>query len=368
VSKLSLRQLNRATLARQMLLQRAPVSPVVAVERLAGLQAQMPRPPIIGLWSRVDGLDDRAAVVEAYTTQQLVRATFFRGTLHVVSAADYLRFRGCLGPALEKGAEAILKERAQTVDQTKLLEVAHDLFEEAPRTFEELRPELERRLASGDERALGYLTRMKLPLVMVPEADQPWGYPAIASFALAESRLGKKLATGRMAAGPKDLVLRYLAAFGPASPRDAQVWSGLSNLKPVFEELRDRLAVFQTETGRELFDLPDSPRPQPDVDTPVRFLPEWDNLLLAHDDRTRVLGDAHRRLVLKPGLRVLATFLVDGFVAGLWRIEKKGKTATLSLEPFGRLSKATRAELEGEGEALVRFVEPAAKDVAVRST
>ena len=160
---------------------------------------------------------------------------------------------------------------------------------------------------------------------------------------------------------------RYLRAFGPASVKDAQTWSGVGALKSVFDGMRDELEIFADERGRELFDLPDAPRPDIEVPAPPRLLPEFDNLVLAHDDRSRVIADEHRPLVTTKNLRVKATFLVDGVVAGTWRTEVKRQVATLHLEPFATLSKRATQGLEREGEALLRFAEPDAKAWEVRA-
>jgi hypothetical protein len=199
--------------------------------------------------------------------------------------------------------------------------------------------------------------RLRLPLVMVPTDDR-WGFPRDSRFALADGWLDEPLSGDR---APDPLVLRYLAAFGPASAADVQAWSGLKALTPVMDRLRPDLETFEDERGRELFDLPDAPRPDGDVPAPPRFLPEFDNLVLAHDDRTRVIADEHRGLVATKNLRIRATFLVDGRVSGTWTVERRGKRATLLLAPFARLAKAKVAALEEEGDALLRFLE---KDAA----
>jgi hypothetical protein len=192
--------------------------------------------------------------------------------------------------------------------------------------------------------------------VMVP-TKAGWGFPANADFALAETWVQQPLAPGDETA-TQNLVLRYLAAFGPASVADVQTWSGLQSLKSVVEALRPRLRVFRDERRKELFDLPDAPRPEEDVSAPPRFLPEFDNLLLSHSDRSRVLADEHRNLVKVQGnLRVRATFVVDGFVSGTWRTERKRGLATLALSPFMPLSKTDAAALSEEGAALLRFLE-----------
>src|SRR5215211_3214774 len=163
------------------------------------------------------------------------------------------------------------------------------------------------------------------------------------------------------------LIMSYLAAFGPATASDVQQWSGLQGIKSVLESLRPRLALFRDERGRTLFDLPDAPRPMEETPAPPRYLPEFDNLVLSHADRTRVLEDEHRHFVLgaKNG-RIPATFLVDGWVAGTWRVERKKQTATLAITPFAALPMSTAAALGEEGDALVRFLEDDAATCEVR--
>jgi hypothetical protein len=164
---------------------------------------------------------------------------------------------------------------------------------------------------------------------------------------------------------PEALVERYLGAYGPASAADVGAWSGVGGMKVVVDGMRSRLMVFADERGRELFDLPDAPRPGGDVDAPARYLPEFDNLVLAYDDRSRLIADEHRPLVTTKNLRVRATFLVDGVVAGVWTLAVKRRVATVALSPFGALSARVMRELVAEGEALARFLEPGAKEHAV---
>jgi len=347
----TLRGLNRALLARQLLLERAKLGPVEAIERLAGMQAQVPRPPFVGLWTRLAGFE-RPALAKALRDKQVVRATFVRGTLHLVSRGDYVALRAAIQPMLSAGMQAILKARASSIDLAKLGAFART---QLPATFDALRPALVKKFPRSDERALGYAVRMTLPLVQVPTEDA-WAFPGNAAFADAEGWIGAPLG----APSPELLVKRYLAAFGPATVKDAERWSALKGLAPVFEQLRGELVTFR-DGKRELFDLRDAPRPDEGTPAPVRFVPEYDNLVLGHDDRKRIVADEHRAQLVTKNLMVKATFLVDGFVAGTWTIERTGKQATLVLSPFGKLTKAARGELEAEGEALVRFVEPDAQ-------
>jgi hypothetical protein len=358
---LTRKRLNRATLARQMLLQRERGSPVEAVQRLCGMQAQEPRPPFPGLWTRLQGFR-REDLLLALHDRTIVRGTLMRGTLHLMSAADYVAHRITLQPMLTKNL-ALLGTRAEGLAEEEVLAVARALLDERPRTFGELRQALGEAFPGINDRALGFTVRMSLPLVMIPTKDR-WGFPADSRFGLAESCLGTPISDE---ANPEALVVRYLAAFGPASAADVQQWSGLQGIKPLLESMRPRLAVFHDERGRTLFDLPDAPRPDEETPAPPRFLPEFDNLVLSHADRTRVLADEHRHFILgaKNG-RIPATFLVDGWVAGTWRVERKKQSATLAITPFDPLPKSAAAALAEEGDALLRFLEDDAVTFEVR--
>jgi winged helix DNA-binding protein len=330
------------------------------VERLAGMQAQLARPPFIGIWSRLQGF--RAAdLVTAIERRDIVRGTLMRGTLHLVSRKDYLAFRSVLQPVLAAGMEAILRDRSLALDIDGLVNAARAYFGEEPRTFAELRAHLIQRFPKTDERAMGYAVRMHLPLVQTPQAGSPWAYPSSSDFAVADAWLGAPLKKPDAAA----MALRFLAAFGPARPDDFKTWAGVSDAREVFASLRPQLAVFTDDRGREIFDLPKGPRPGEDEPAPLRFLPEFDNVLLAYADRTRVIAKEHRPHVASRNLFVPATFLVDGMAAGTWRVDRKRKSAALALQPFGSLGKSTRTAVEEEGEALLRFMEPDAEAISV---
>jgi hypothetical protein len=350
---LSLRAKNRATLARQMLLARERVPATHAIERLVGMQAQWPRPPFVGLFSRVDRFR-REELTRLMHAKDVVRATLMRATIHVMTARDFVAFRGALAPAILRGMSAVRK-RIGSVDIDAVVEAARACFDEAPRTFESLRDVLAKRYPKLDVRALAYAARLHLPLVMVP-THAPWGHPANADFATAESWLGRKIDARE--GGAKELVVRYLAAFGPATPADAQTWSGLPGLRAVFDSLAPELVSLRDERGKELFDLPNAPRPPEDAPAPVRFLPEFDNLLLGHADRTRVVADRDRKPVYLSALRIAPTILVDGFVEGTWKIVRSKSRATLVVEPFRALKRSAKDELGAEAEALAKFMEP----------
>lgn len=361
--KLTLRDLNRAILARQMLLERRDVSIPDAIDQLVGLQAQAASAPFVGLWTRLPDVQ-RADLAKLLDEHEVLKAAWVRGTLHLVTADDYRRFRPALQPMLTGGYQDIAKRRGPGVDVAAVVAAAREYFAEEPRTFAGLSAWLPERFPGEDVGSLRHAVRMHLPIVQVP-VPTGWSYPAKPQFALADDWLSTRVATDG-GEGIEELLRRYLAAFGPATVTDMQAWSAFKGLKEVVEVLRPSLVTYRDEQRNELFDLPDGERPAADAPAPPRFLPEYDNLLLSHRKRTRVVADEHRKQVYLPGLRVAATVLVDGFVAGTWSVDKARGEASLVIRPFGRLAKDTRVALVDEGEQLVRFVEPEAKAHAVR--
>jgi hypothetical protein len=348
---LTLRELNRATLARQMLLERENVSPLEAVQRLVALQAQVTSPPYVGLWTRLNDFR-REDLTRLMLERRVVRATLMRATLQLMTADDYLLLRPALQPALTRSMRSIAGKRLEGLDLDRLIGAARDFFEEEPRTFADLRPLLSELEPDRDHSGLAYAVRTRLPLVQVPSGGV-WGYSGKPPFTTPERWLGRSPSGSEEA---RDLILKYLAAFGPATVKDVQTWSGRTQLKPSVEEMRPELRTFREENGNELFDLPEAPLPPADSPAPPRFVPDYDNLVLSHAERGRVVPDRHRKKVFLSAARVRATFLIDGFVLGAWKIEKKRKTATLLIEPFEPLSEEDRETLGYEGERLVRFV------------
>jgi hypothetical protein len=345
-----------------MLLERDTIAPLPAIERLVGLQAQIPRPPFMGLWTRLQHFE-REDLLWLLREKKVVRATAMRGTIHLLSTKDFLAFRPLLGPMLARGAQSQLGKRIGGVDVEALYAAGRTFFAKTPAPFDDFRKSLEKDHSSVDIRAMAYTVRMGIPLVMVP-TDGTWGFPANAGFTLAEKWLGQKIESSDVSL--ENLVLRYLAAFGPATPPDAQTWSGIGGLREAFETLRPKLVTFRDERKRELFDLPKAPRPDEDTPAPVRFLPEYDNIVLAHQDRTRIVADEHRSKLILKNLQVVGSFLVDGFGAGIWRIEKRKKTAVLQLKPFAPIPKRMVGPLEEEGEAMLGFLDPEATTREVR--
>ncbi len=359
---LSLRELNLAVLARQLLLDRARLPISSAIEQLAGLQAQAPDSPYTGLWTRLADFrrEDLMCLLEQ---REVVRATLMRATLHLVTAKDYLLLRPALQPALTRSFRGFFGEQAKRLDLDRLVEAARAYVAQEPRTFPELRDFLSEVVPDADPQALAYAVRTHLPLVQVPPAGT-WGYSGSPAHATAEAWLDGPLASP--AEGLRHLVLRYLRAFGPATVKDIQAWSGLSRLKDTVEELRPGLRSFRDEGDRELLDVPDGLLPGADAPAPVRFLPEFDNLVLSHADRTRVLPEEYRRRVIRPPGRILATFLVDGFVRGTWRVESARDAVTLVIEPFDRLPVEAHDALQEEGHRLLRFIADGAGTFSVR--
>ncbi len=358
---LSRRALNRALLDRQMLLRRAALpkagpraeAVIEAVEHLAGLQAQAPFPPYYGLWSRLAGFrpDDLAELI---LSRQVVRIALMRGTIHLVSARDCLTLRPLVQPVLDRAVSAVFGRELSGVDTAALAVAGRALVEATPRTFSELGALLADRWPEHAPAALAQGVRALVPLVQVPPRAV-WGAAGQARHTTAESWLGR-----RMPARPRseDLVTRYLAAFGPATVLDVQAWSGLTRLREVVERLRPGLRTFRDEQGAELFDLPGAPRPAPDAPAPVRLVAEFDNLILSHADRTRIIAEPNRQRMFTRNGIFPGTVLVDGFVVGMWRIARSRGTATLIIEMFEPVSRRDRDAVTDEGGRLLAFAAP----------
>ena len=346
-----------------MLLARERATVVKAVERLLALQAQLPRPPHVGLWSRLQKFK-RDDLITPLNARTLVRGTMMRGTLHIMSARDFLAFRMALQPSLTAGMMAIVGKGPIPSIET-LMTAGRSAFGRKGRPFADVRAALQSRFPDAHERLMGYAVRMQLPLVQVPADGAAWGFPADSDFALAEHWLKTKVGAGS-GAGP--LVLRYLAAFGPATVPDIAAWLGIRGVAELLAPIRDKLLTFRDERGREVFDLPSAPRPNAETPAPVRFLPEYDSVILAHADRARIVDEAYRKALVTKNLIVPATFLIDGRVSGTWKIERKKTAAILTLTPFCPIPKTCKPAVSEEGEALLRFVEPDAKTFSVSYT
>ncbi len=359
---LTLRELNRATLARQMLLERAAIPAGEAIARLAGLQGQLPNPPYIALWSRLRDFQ-RNELTDLIRQQQVVRATMMRHTLHLFTAADYLRFRMAIQPALTRSWMTITRARLGGLDVDRVVEAARAYVAEQPRNFVQIRDLLASLEPERDPSALAYTARTFLPLLQLPPGGF-WDVGGSANQTLAEPLLGQPLLPAEQ--GLPALILAYLAAFGPASVADIQTWSGLSGLRGAVEQLRPQLLTFRDERKRELFDLPDAPRPPAAPPAPPRINPHIANHILSHDDRHRVLADEYRKFIYLSAARVLGAFLIDGFVRGTWKAERVKRNARLVIKPFAPLTAAERDALVAEAEPLLRFIEDDAETFEIQ--
>jgi Winged helix DNA-binding domain len=353
------RALNRALLARQHLLRRVELPVGDALEHLVGLQAQAPMPPYYGLWSRIEGFNPNE-LGRMLTQREAVRLTLMRGTVHLVTVRDAVLLRPLVQPVVERAHSGAFGRRMSGVDLEELAKAVRELLAEERLGARELGRRLVERGIGEDAEAIGNAARVFVPLVQVPPRGV-WGAGGQARYATIESWTGAELERRPSIA---DIVLRYLGAFGPASVIDVQKWSGLTKLKPVLEELRPRLVSFVQEDGKELFDLPNAPRPDAGVAAPVRFLGEYDNVLLGHADRSRIIPeDFPWEAMLAPG-RFVNNLLVDGMLRATWWIEREGKrTATLAIRPFGQLSEREQNEVSAEGQRLIDW---AAADAEVR--
>ncbi|MFI0220077.1 winged helix DNA-binding domain-containing protein [Streptomyces lydicus] len=361
VKVLDHRALNRSLLARQLLLERSAMPAGRAVAHLVGMQAQAPNPPYIGLWTRLVGfrIEDLASLVR---NREVVRVGLMRGTIHLVTADDCVALRPVLQGALRQGLKGAFGRKLEGLDVEKVAELGRELVEREPLTLGGLGTLLAERWPDRDPFALANAVRNLVPLVQVPPRGL-WGESGQAVHTSAEAWLGRPVAG---LAAPDLMVERYLAAFGPATVKDIQVWSGMTRLADAVNRLRPRLAVFRDENGRELLDLPEAPRPDANTPAPVRFLPEFDNILLSHADRARILTEEQRKLVFTRNGLIRSTFLVDGFVAGVWRVEQTRGAAVLVLEPFGTLRAGDRAALTEEGGRLLAFATASAASREVR--
>jgi hypothetical protein len=355
---LGLRALNRATLERQLLLRRSTLSLLEAVEHLVGLQAQVPGNPYTALWSRLEQFRPEE-LSSALLERKIVRIPVMRATIHLVTADDCLSVRPLMQPVLDQelSRHREFGPAVRGVDLDAVLEAARALLAERPLTGAELRDGLAERFPGHDAAALAYACRNKLALVQVPPRGL-WGESAQVRSTTAEAWLGRPLA-GRPSLG--ELVLRYLAAFGPATVADVATWSRLTGLRRIVEQLRPRLRAFRDEQGRELLDLPDAPRPDPDTPAPPRFLPEYDNVLLSHADRGRFVSVEDRARLGRAGGLGSGSVLVDGRVWGVWRVGRgTSEEAVLVVSHLARAPRRTLAAVAAEGRRLLRLLEPGA--------
>jgi DNA glycosylase AlkZ-like len=350
--ELSHRALNRALLERQLLLSRRPLAAASAIKHLGGMQAQEPQAPYLGLWSRLDPFDPQE-LADLIATRQAVRGGLMRATIHLVTARDWHWLRPLLSPVLARlytGSQFSKAAAAAGADPELLTGLARELLAEQPRTRAELGPLLARHWPGADPAALAYAATITEPLIQVPPRGL-WRQGGAARWTTAAAWLGPPPQDQPPA---DDLIPRYLAAFGPASVADIQAWSGLTRLAGAVYRQRDRLVSYRDEQGRELFDLPGAPLPDPAAEAPVRFLPPFDNVILSHADRSRIADRGHREFIY--GDRLLRTFLVDGFVAGTWQLDG----GALHIRPLHPLPAAQRDAVAEEAGRVLAFLAPEA--------
>jgi hypothetical protein len=364
---LTLRELNRATLARQMLLERQSAPVATAIERLAALQAQWAPSPYIALWSRLKSFERERLWNAIEKKRTVIRARLMRGTLHLVSARDFYPY-AVATQDLQRGAWNRLQV-GQGVDPKAVARLAV-AFAREPRAKEDVVAHLTERLGSfgGPYKWLIWrFVSAHADLVSAPPGghwahggtDAP--YVAARHWIASGSRPAEEEAL-------EHLINRYLAAFGPASLADIAQFAGQvpARIRPVLERLAPSLRRFTDEQGRTLFDLPRAPRPSADVTAPVRFLPRYDELLIGYEHRDRVIAVKHRAAVYSKNAIIEAVFLVDGMAAGIWAVETTKSEAVLRIRPFGALGRADRAAALAEGESLAHFIAPDAKTHGAR--
>jgi hypothetical protein len=336
---LTLRELNRATLARQLLLERKRLSPTAVIERLIGMQAQLPPAPYIGIWTRTTSFR-RAALERQLASADVVKATVMRQTLHLVTRRDYALLRAALSES---------NHYDQTPDAKRLAPSVRALAAKGPLTTAKALAYLEREhgLTSARARYAWRGARVRAHLLHHHETALWHARPEGRFVAVEEPEVPDPVDARA------EMIGRYLAAFGPASRRDLAAWSMMraSEVAPALDRL-EPLRRFRDERNRALLDVPKAPLPDADTAAPVRFLPKWDNVLLAFADRTRVLPEQYRKTVIRMNGDVAQTFLVDGFVAGIWRVEN----GRVVLEPFAKLSRSVQRELDNEARRLEAFL------------
>ncbi|MFI6318854.1 winged helix DNA-binding domain-containing protein [Nonomuraea sp. NPDC050556] len=348
---LDARALNRATLARQLLLDRADLPVLDAVAHLCGLQAQEPQEPFVGLWSRLRAFDP-AALDELLTGRRVVRTHLMRRTVHLMSADDVLAWRARHDAMLRQRVVGTYRRELDGIDLDEVAAAGREVMADGvPRSMTELARTLTDRWPGPGPRPLGeLLVAALIPMVQLPPRGLWRVKGGVRNVPLA-AWLGREIdppsGNGADPVG-QALVRRYLAAYGPAATADLRAWSGLAGLPAAVAAVRDELVSFRDERGRELLDLPDAPRPDPETPAPVRFLPAFDNAILGYHDRGRIIDDTHRLLSVA-GTRVA---LVDGRVSATWTVE----AGTVTVTPLRAFSQAERAAVEEERQRLAEFL------------
>jgi hypothetical protein len=359
------RALNRALLARQGLLERraAPVSEVV--EALVGLQAQEPGDPYVALWSRITDFDP-AGLATLLTDRAAVRMPLMRATIHLATTRDARVMRSAFHPVMERTlrSQRLFAAALAAVDREELLREARALVEGRPRTRAEIRDWAAGRWPGIDAASLAIVVTYLLPVLQVTPRGV-WGQSGQATWTTFEAWVGEPPADPDPST-LDGLVRRYLAAFGPATPADIRAWCGLAGLGEVVDRMRPELRTFRDEAGRELLDVPEGILADPATPAPVRFLPVYDNVMLGHAERSRIVSRPDREAAMALGALNVGTLLVDGFAHGVWRAERDGDRIGLDVRLQRPLSVADGVAVSAEGQRLMAFLEPAADHGEVR--
>lgn len=353
------RTLNRALLARQLLLRRESRPVPDIVEHLVGLQAQEPGDPYVALWSRLEPFDPEE-LGRLITERRALRAQLMRATIHLVTDRDALALSPVMRPVLRRtfSSQSPFGRNLAGVDLDAVVAAGRALIEERPRTRAELRALLAPGWPDRDAGSLAQAVTYLLPVTQVPPRGV-WKRAGQAKWATIEAWLGRPLAADP---SPEPVILRYLAAFGPATTSDIRTWCGLAGIKEVVERLRPGLRTYRDEEGRELLDLLDAPLPDPDTPAPVRFLPVYDNVLLSHADRSRIIRPEDRRRAIDAAYAgSFGTVLIDGFAGAAWRMARQAGRASLHIGLLDPLSEPDLDEVAEEGDRLLAFLEPDAE-------
>jgi hypothetical protein len=371
--RLGRRALNRALLARQLLLERKRRTALEVIEHLVGLQSQSPKPPYVALWSRLDGFRPEE-LSDLIAARKAVRIALMRGTVHLVSAADALTIRPLVQPVLTRGLAGTANGRNLVgLDPAELSRVGRQVVGDLQLQPSEIGRLMAEYWPATAPESLAYAVRCLVPLVQVPPRGL-WGRSGRTVYATAEQWLGVPVeltpspnpqAAPDPQAALRGLVLRYLGAFGPATVADMQKWSGLTRLGEVVERLGPGLRRFTDEAGRDLWDVVDGPRPDPETPAPVRLIAEFDNLLLAHAERHRIFEHHHLGRIITVNGLVAGTVLIDGFVGGTWKLVAGDGTTTIRIRSFSGVDDGDKVAIIDEATRLLDFtgVEPSVRRI-----
>lgn len=352
MTELSLRELNRTLLVRQMLARRAAMTPLELVRHLVAVQGQEPNWPYVGLWARLTDFahDDLAALLRE---RKLVRSAMIRRTVHLADVHDFRWLRPTVRPVVHAALQApYYQDEIEGIDLDELAAAGRESLSGRILSRTDLGNLLAERFPDRHPRRLAESVELLVPIVHSPVTGA-WGKwrNRSVTVALADEWIGAPMETTPQA---QTLILRYLAAFGPATVADMQAWAGVTRLAEVVDEMRTRLRVFTDDQHRVLFDLPDAPLADPNLPVPVRFLPAFDNALLGHKDRRRIISDEDRQRIAKEASQGVPMYLVDGFVHGRWSLDD----STIRVTPWHPLSVTDEGAVRAEAERLLAFVVP----------